>query len=247
MNTINRLFIAIGLLIIFNSTTKNNFAIGQSWGESIGSIEALQNHYLANAIHINEAGGVINGSESIINFWKAQGIEISSSESTFEIKTTYKSDHVYEIGSFTTKDKIEYSHLLIEQLTDSISKRKLEFIAQKNIHSVNLSDIDKRRKDWVEYCNSHDAEGLVQNLYTENAVYYNHRPVLIGHSALTQEYQYMNNPKYSLRLFPLHVEVVSDSLVFEIGQCDGSYKGKYLLVWQKGTDGIWRVLMDSNI
>jgi ketosteroid isomerase-like protein len=40
---------------------------------------------------------------------------------------------------------------------------------------------------------------------------------------------------------------VNDNLVYEIGQCKGTYKGKYILVWKKESDGVWRVFIDSNI
>ena len=84
-------------------------------------------------------------------------------------------------------------------------------------------------------------------MYTENTIYYNHKPVIVGHEDLAVEYQYMNNKKYELFLEPIIVEVVQDDLVYEIGQCSGTYGGKYILIWQKGNDDVWRVLVDSNI
>jgi hypothetical protein len=43
------------------------------------------------------------------------------------------------------------------------------------------------------------------------------------------------------------IEAVNQELVFEIGQGSGSYNGNYLLVWKKGEDDVWRILLDSNI
>ncbi len=236
----------LGFILISNSFSQE-LNLSNSWGFSATSPVALENIYLSNSVHINESGEVLNGAEAIRNFWLKQDISIVASKKLFETNAVYRDNIVYRIDSFKINDEYELVHLLVEQTSESGSRRKLEFISKKEFIDLDLSVIDQRRADWIEYCNSHDAEGLVQNLYTENAVYYNHRPVIIGHEALSQVYQYMNNPRYSLNLIPLHVEVVSESIVFEIGQCEGSYNGKYMLVWQKGDDGIWRILMDSNI
>ena len=56
----------------------------------------------------------------------------------------------------------------------------------------------------------------------------------------------MNNPKYSLNLTPIVLELVNERIAIEIGQCSGSYNGKYVLVWEKTKDGQWKVLFDAN-
>ena len=96
-------------------------------------------------------------------------------------------------------------------------------------------------------CNQHDAQQLVAQMYTANAMYYNHKPVVVGRKDITIEYDYMNQANYSLHLEPIIVETLTPALVFEIGQCSGSYGGKYMLIWEKQKDGSWQVLMDSNI
>lgn len=246
MNKTVFLSLIIGLLHISNSYSQSiNESL--SWSNSLRSVESLQDAYVSRAIHINEQGEVLNGSESISNYWVEKGIEVVSADLIFETNAVYRDNLIYKIGSIKTIDESEYFHLLIEEVGNSTSQRKLEFISEKGSTDIDLSIIDQRRVEWIEYCNSHDAEGLVENLYTENAVYYNHRPVITGREALTQTYQYMNSPRYSLNLTPLHVEVVNESIIFEIGQCDGSYNGKYILVWQKDEDGSWSILMDSNI
>jgi hypothetical protein len=55
----------------------------------------------------------------------------------------------------------------------------------------------------------------------------------------------MNNPTYQLTLTPIAVEAAGKDIAFEIGQCSGSYGGKYILVWQKIGNN-WKVLFDSN-
>jgi ketosteroid isomerase-like protein len=57
----------------------------------------------------------------------------------------------------------------------------------------------------------------------------------------------MSNESYQLTLNPITIETVNPETVFEIGQCEGSYNGKYILIWKKQTDGQWRIWVDSNI
>lgn len=238
------------LLILFSGILFNSNAQSQesnTWSESVNSLEDLIESYHLEAVHINVQGDVVNGSNAISEFWINQSLESIASNIVFETKAVYRPNIIYKIERFILSDENQQTHLLIEQLENDKSIRKLEFTASKISADIDLSIIDRRRAEWIELCNSKNAEGLVTDLYTENAVYYNHRPVITGREALTQEYQYMNNPRYTLNLTPLHVEIVNDSIIYEIGQCDGSYNGKYVLVWQKGEDGIWRILMDSNI
>ena len=70
--------------------------------------------------------------------------------------------------------------------------------------------------------------------------------MVVGRENLIPLYSYMNNPNYELTLHPISVEAVSETLVLEIGQCKGSYGGKYILIWQKTTEG-WQVLFDANL
>jgi hypothetical protein len=78
-------------------------------------------------------------------------------------------------------------------------------------------------------------------------MYYNHKPIVQGTENLIQEYGYMNRESYSLQLDPKKSVIVNANFVFEIGQCSGSYGGKYVLIWKKEADGNWRIYIDSNI
>ena len=126
--------------------------------------------------------------------------------------------------------------------------RELEFTAKNDTAALNFNEgIAERRALWIRLCNEHNAEKLVTQLYSENALYFNHKPLVKGTDDLVKEYGYMNYPDYSLTLDPLAVETVADDLIFEIGQCSGSYQGKYILIWKKEPDGIWRIFFDSNV
>jgi metallo-beta-lactamase class B len=124
---------------------------------------------------------------------------------------------------------------------------ELEFLGKSDSVKVDTEIIDRRRLEWIQYCNAHKASALVEALYSSDAIYYNHKPLVVGQEAITQDYQYMNNPLYDLNLKPLIVHPVASDLVFEIGQCSGSYNGKYILVWKKNPEDRWFISFDSNI
>ena len=99
----------------------------------------------------------------------------------------------------------------------------------------------------MELCNAHDPAILVNTLYTEDNLYFNHKPLVKGRTLLIQEYAYMARDNYELLLNPTFFYQLNDDMAYEIGQCKGSYNGKYILIWRKDDDGKWRVYMDSNI
>ncbi|MEM9720011.1 MAG: hypothetical protein AAGA10_12210 [Bacteroidota bacterium] len=153
----------------------------------------------------------------------------------------------YEMGRAVAKDKRRYKFLWVSRKSQAKKRIELEFIAPASEDIPDVSEIDKARAQWMELCNAHNAYELVKACYTPNALYYNHKPLVIGTDAIAHVYAYMNKDSYSLTLTPLHVEPVSKTLVYEIGQCSGSYGGKYVIIWQKTEKGTWKVLLDSNI
>ncbi len=217
------------------------------WKTSINENNSLNELYESIAVKANEEGVTVNGISDITSIWSADEIEINSIYSTFQITADSRNRYIYSIGGFNNSEGESFKHLLIWTTKDDAPKRELEFVAPSTLDIEMDPILDERRTEWMEYCNGKDVEGLVSNLYADNAIYYNHRPVLIGREALIREYQYMSNPNYSLTLSPLHVEMVTESLAYEIGQCEGSYNGKYMLIWQKNEAGEWRILLDSNI
>jgi len=141
-----------------------------------------------------------------------------------------------------------YVQLVVWKRDGSAARRQLEVLAEAGaVQSGWRPEIDSARKEWMKFCNSHDPARLVSEVYTADALYYNHKPMVVGTTAITREYGYMADAEYKLSLSPLAVEPVSSTLVFEIGQCSGSYGGKYMLVWMKNGDGRWQVQLDSNI
>ena len=227
----------------FSQMTNN-----QKWLNHFNSDkDSLAKLYFEKAIKINPAGEILNGKDAIINDWKKADWEIKNITELKKVSTHKNTHYEYEIGEFKNSKDETFRHLLIWNTKEKTKTRELEFIAKVGNFSSNKNKIDQRRKEWMLICNSNNAKKLVHELYAENAVYYNHKPVVIGRDAITKEYSYMNNPQYNLTLTPIHLEEVTNNLAYEIGQCSGGYGGKYMIVWQKDETGKWYVLMDSNI
>ncbi|MDC8002490.1 hypothetical protein POV27_00370 [Aureisphaera galaxeae] len=154
----------------------------------------------------------------------------------------------YEIGSFQTENGDKFAQVIIWVGNSDAEQKILEavYAVSPNKDTEVLDKITKARNKWVKLCNKHDAEKLVSELYTDDAIYYNRGRILRGHGPLSTEYSYMNSSSYSLQLNPKHVEVVNENIVFEVGRCSGSYPLPYLLIWKKQADGSWKIYMDSN-
>jgi len=217
------------------------------WMQAINdkNIESLSRLYTENAMVLSENGVDLASRKEILELVPNSDFIVKGVSA---IKKIHASDtYDYEIGSFINKDDGLAKHLIIWNTSDGNTKRELEFITETNGAKVDLNVIKKQRAEWIRLCNAHDANTLIETLYAENTMYYNKGRLLKGKAALMAEYEYMNNPQYNLILKPILIEPVSETIVYEMGQCKGSYNGKYLLVWQKNSNGVWKVLFDSNI
>ena len=217
------------------------------WMEAINNKDVilLGRLYDENALVMSKNGVDLSNRADIITLVEGSDFVVNEVSTTMRIEANSQYD--YEIGAFKNKSGGVMKHLIVWKKTDSIDIRELEFLAEAGDISINTEDINMRRNSWMQLCNAHDAETLIRELYTENTMYYNLGRLLEGRTALTNEYAYMNNPNYRLKLNPILVEPVSNDIVFEFGQCEGSYNGKYVLVWQKTKNGEWQVLFDTNI
>jgi ketosteroid isomerase-like protein len=216
------------------------------WANLINNnTDELKNIYLPNAVKINNKAEVISGNTLINTYYKKNPVHIDSIRVLTRVDASPVK--VYEMGKIYTRGHKTYIYLHIWDTGDQHKKIELEFIEESRSSSPVTNEINKAREEWMRLCNQHDASKLIDKMYTENALYYNHKPMVVGRNAITREYSYMNNGNYHLKLDPIHSEMVNEKMVFEIGQCSGSYGGKYMIVWQKTASGVWQVLMDSNI
>ena len=220
-----------------------------TWAELIRGTELnIGNAYTENAVFLGPTGTLGFPLEEQIRYHQIRYKNLTSLSSLHRVMANEERGYFYEIGHFTNAKQEEFKHLLILKQQGDTLRREMEFIAPASaVDSSALLAFDQRRTEWMELCNAHNAEKLVTSLYTPDALYYNHKPLIVGHEAIIKDYQYMNRESYSLQLKPIHIELVNDRMAYEIGQCSGSYGGKYLFVWYKDGQGKWSVLMDSNI
>lgn len=231
------------IIVNLNDSITANY----KWMQAINNknIDLLSTLYTENAMVLSANGVDLSNRAEILELVPKVDFIVKSVSTTKRIKANDSYD--YEIGSFVNKDDVLAKHLIIWNTSNNEDKRELEFIMETDDSNVDLKEIDKQRSNWMTLCNAHNAKSLIENVYSENTMYYNRGRMLIGRNDLIKEYSYMNNEQYQLTLNPILVEPVSGTIVYEFGQCEGSYNGKYIIVWQKNTQGIWQVLFDSNI
>lgn len=229
------------------SINSDSISANQKWMEAINdkNMELLSSLYTENAMVLSANGVDLANRNEILELVPKSDFVVKNVSTTKRIEASDSYD--YEIGSFLNKDDGLAKHLIIWNTSNNEDKRELEFIMETDGSNVDLKEIDKQRANWMALCNAHNAKSLIENMYSENTMYYNRGRLLIGRNDLVKEYAYMNNEQYQLTLNPILVESVSETIVYEFGQCEGSYNGKYILVWHKNAQGIWQVLFDSNI
>ncbi len=208
--------------------------------------ETMDAFYTEGALRIFTTGKVMRGKDRIAGWWVSRKFRIDSVAIIRTIQP-HKEEYRYEISEFRTREGKKFKQLIIWNLEKQFPRRELEVVVEvwplKNFRG----QLDARRAQWISHCNAHLVDQLVNEVYSDKAIYYNHGPLKKGRPAIIDTYQYMNNPAYQLKLEPILVEPVNDHVAYEIGQCSGSYPGKYILVWQKDEDGKWYILLDSNI
>lgn len=203
-------------------------------------------HLKTDALILSDAG-LLKDTPNIDRFvsdFEAKNGNTKTYKQEFSINVNPSLD--YEIGEIQT-DLRSYAVMFLKTKGDEVSAT-IEFLViyEKTSSQIDLMAIDKMRKEWMTLCNAHQVDQLVKQLYLPDAYYYNRGRLIQGTKALSAEYSYMNAPSYSLNLTPKHIVSVTSDIVYEIGQCSGSYPLPYMIVWKKQEDGKWLILMDSN-
>lgn len=221
------------------------------WVDAVNNntIHALEKIYASNAVMVVSVDSIIENSSQIANYYGLKKYKIIAIESLFNVEASKGRGIKYELIRYKTEDLKEYIQIIIWRSENGKVIREFEFTERSNPEAkeVDIDRIADRRELWVELCNANNAENLIKQLYTANPIYFNHKPLVKGLEDLNKEYSYMNNDNYKLNLQPIKLEVVNTDFAFEIGQCSGSYNGKYILVWKKQADGNWKIHIDSNI
>ncbi|GGG98423.1 hypothetical protein [Pedobacter zeae] len=222
----------------------------KNWANSINNRDtgSIKNLYDNHAFKIISADNIIEGSTPIANYYRLNKGKITSIKSIFNVEANKERRINYELVSYEVNKQKNFIGIVIWRMNNEKIVREFEFSTESRPESkkVDKTNISERRKLWIELCNAHNAKNLVTQLYSNNTIYYNHKPIVKGAKDVIKEYGYMNNRNYHLNLEPLRLEVVN-GFAFEIGQCSGSYNGKYIIVWKKHADGKWYICIDSNI
>ena len=230
--------------------SEESLSANELWQKNRSSRSAeWSNLYTEDAIKVFPNLRIINGLDSMASYYYESPQTIDTIYTQHQIVAHNEKSITYEIGGYQSNGQ-HFKHLLIWYPAQVQPKRAFEFIAraQEMDFEENVKEVlASRRMEWEKRCNAHDIENLVKALYTNPPLYYNHRPLVTDQEELIKVYRYMADPKYSLYLEPLAIEIVNPNLVFEIGQCSGSYGGKYIFIWQLDQDGQWRVLLDGNL
>lgn len=196
---------------------------------------------------MTEKREVFDTSDEIQDFFTKKAFQIDSLRIIKRLMGREKRGIEYEISQCHTQSGGTFTNLIIWQKEGKRDLRQFAFWAQRGNHTVDTAALSVRRTEWMNFCNAHRVDSLVTKIYSPSPFYYNHRPLITDPDTLIKEYSYMNNPDYQLRLHPIILEPVNDHIVYEIGQCTGSYGGKYILIWEKDSMCVWKILLDSNI
>lgn len=229
-----------------NSILKESVSTNQQWMNAINNkhLRTLKELYAEDIYRLSSNGIDISNRDTLISIVANNNVVVKQVNTIKRINAN--SDYDYEIGSFKNATNGLMKYIVIWDTSHDSEKRVLEFFSEADEVSVDLKQIDAQREEWIRLCNAHNAENLINKLYRLNTMYFNHKPMIVGRENLIPVYSYMNSANYKLTLEPIIVEPVSESIVYEIGQCNGSYNGKYILIWQKTNDE-WQIVFDSNI
>jgi len=221
-----------------------------NWVDAVNnkSVDIIKSFYLPESIKIISSESKLSGPIEIAEYYALQSEGIKSITSLFSVNANMEKNIDYEIIKYEALNGKSYAQLLVWVVKGGYKFREFEFVSEISEETLNNEkSITDKRNLWVKLCNTHNPENLVNTLYSSNSIYFNHKPLVMGRENLIKEYSYMKGENYQLRLNPLKTLFVNDSLVYEIGLCEGTYKGKYIIVWKKERDGEWRVFIDSNV
>ena len=111
--------------------------------------------------------------------------------------------------------------------------------------------------DWNKALGAKDVERIVSYHSDDASLFYANRPIMTGKEAIRAYWtKSLAAPGLSLSIQTVKVEVArSGDLAYTHGTYTGSsegpkgqpvaHQGKYLVVYRKGSDGIWKVVADS--
>lgn len=207
-----------------------------------------RSEYSENAGLLTEKG-MVQGPEAIRTALSGMlSSEIPAPVREAEAWVRHDAGHYFEMGHYRPKSSEATAHAYVVawKRNGEDWQRELQILypAQEEV-SIDLSQIDQARRQWQELSNAHDHMQLVAELYAEG-YYFNQGRLFEGVDQIGEVYSYMSRPNWQIRLVPISVMPVQEDIVYELGQYISSGTGHYVIVWEKGDDGNWRVRLDFN-
>ncbi|MEO0777871.1 MAG: hypothetical protein AAFW73_18575 [Bacteroidota bacterium] len=214
----------------------------------MGDSALLAEHYWSRGA-LYQAGELVQGPANMLDHWRSLPQVGALREYRSLGKTYHDSTHYYEWGHYLDTAGIpRLASLIAWQLRVAGGwRRDLEILHPYQAQSRAIpAAIDRARGDWVRYSNAQDPTTLIERVYASDAVYFNDGRVDRGRSAITQRYQYMTRPGWTIQLYPRHLAWLGADAIVEVGQYQSSGIGHYVLFWQQQADGTWQARLDHN-
>jgi hypothetical protein len=145
-------------------------------------------HLKSDARILSENGlleGDINLKDFVTEFKSSYGIDFTYKK---EISIAVNKQLSYEIGNIVAQNKL-FAVMYLNAISEK-NESSIEFLIIHEISETenNLSDLEKSRDTWMNFCNTHQVERLVSEVYHKDAYYYNRGRLLQGTKALSKEY-----------------------------------------------------------
>ena len=249
-NSYHFIFIPFLFTIFFNSNVISQHATEKSIEETQTVwLKALQNSESLELFYTENSGVMINDTLYIGLHKITQQLQKLEDDKQFEsyaAKETYqlRENQKFELGEYNYKNGKTHSSIIGWKKSDTWTK-EFEVIYEKNSHSNSqLSSVNNVRDKWSKLANQHRPDLIVSQVTSKNGKYFN-RGNKYKLDEIAKAYGYMSEKSFKIKLKPLKVLQVNDSIVFDIGTFEARGKGLYTLIWKK-EDGNWKMLLDFN-
>jgi ketosteroid isomerase-like protein len=223
--------------------------IQKAWIKSFneGNIEKIKTYYAGNSgIYQDENLRRLDdgGLEQIQKLHQDIGTLDDYSEVFY---TEGRDGNVMSLG-YLKKGKKLYSSLIAWRKVENNYYKEFETILEVNDGDILFHPklLSAQRRNWEKFSNAHDPAGLIRNVYTSDAYYFNRGQIDQNREKIIDRYQYMANPNWKIRLEQRGLIPVSNHEVLEIGNFYSGGEGQYLLIWEKTSSGDWQIKLDFN-
>jgi len=218
--------------------------INSEWVKSFNDSKNLKSYYsensgllLSDTLYV----GIVSIEQQLENLKKH--IPDLASYEALNVYQLYD-DSKFVLGHYTAKGGAQYNSIIGWRKENSWIK-EFEVIYKGDKESKpRAQGIATKRDMWEKFSNQHRPDLIATKVFSQDGKYFNRGKHYLGNE-ITAAYSYMNNESYSIRLEPLKVLQVNNTIAFEIGAFHTRGKGLYTLIWRKEAEA-WKLLLDFN-